>query len=360
MRKPQGKRVRPAKQRGTWRKMCTSSRTNIRLCFIFLWKKRCPNLVQNPQRSEGLLLIQELLCTCGAKEICVQQKWIRWDDPGPPSRWWQQMVKSKQPRKREHTYMILVCSWLCNYSQKRQQFYRLVSFAKSTDIHMSGSAVKNYGWPKMGRQLLAKLIISYLLSHQVGHPLPEAVRLQHRECKIRRFQSHKIQTKPEVTHQLRETEMGQIQTRWTEIINRKLFLSGCRTSQKIDSELSTKVLEKSKLRKHSIYVHFQKTQIATCAWGPKLQGPHAEDALEKHLFHAQKSLVTWQRRISKSSMRKVNLRTITDMLSWHKILPLSGFSLTRAEPKLLRKRERVYESFSNCHKSQKSFTLTIH
>ena len=159
----------PHKQRGTWRKKVYKLKNKDKTMFYFPVEERA-NLVQNPQRSEGLLLIQEVLCTCGAKEICVQQKWIRWDDPGPPSRWWQQMVKSKQPRKREHTYMILVCSWLCKYSQKRQQFYRLVSFAKSTDIHMSGSAVKNYGWPKMERQLLAKLIISYLLSHQVGHP----------------------------------------------------------------------------------------------------------------------------------------------------------------------------------------------
>ena len=31
---------------------------------------------------------------------------------------------------------------------------------------MTGSAVKNHGWPKMGKKLLAKLIISYLLSYQ--------------------------------------------------------------------------------------------------------------------------------------------------------------------------------------------------
>ena len=44
-------------------------------------------------------------------------------------------------------------------------------------------------------------------------------------------------------------------------------------------------------------------------------------------------------------MRKVNLGTITDTLSWHKILPLSGFSLTRAEPKLLRRRKKSLRKF---------------
>ena len=42
---------------------------------------------------------------------------------------------------------------------------------------------------------------------------------------------------------------------------------------------------------------------------------------------------------------KVNLETITDTLSWYKILPLKGFDLIRAKQKLLRRRKRVYESF---------------
>ena len=59
-------------------------------------------------------------------------------------------------------------------------------------------------------------------------------------------------------------------------------------------------------------------------------------------------------------MRRVNHGTITGTLSWYKILPLNGFNLTRAKQKLLRRRKRVYETFSSRHISQELFTLTIH
>ena len=54
-------------------------------------------------------------------------------------------------------------------------------------------------------------------------------------------------------------------------------------------------------------------------------------------------------------MKDVNLETIIDTLSWYKIWQLDG-----AKQKLLRKRKRVYESFSSRQTSRKSFTLTIH
>ena len=49
----------------------------------------------------------------------------------------------------------------------------------------------------------------------------------------------------------------------------------------------------------------------------------------------------------KSSMREVNLEAITGTQSWYKILPLNGFSRTREEQKLLRRRKEGYESFSS-------------
>ena len=36
----------------------------------------------------------------------------------------------------------------CNYSKKRLLFNRMENFAKTTNIPMSGSAVKNHGWPR--------------------------------------------------------------------------------------------------------------------------------------------------------------------------------------------------------------------
>ena len=39
-------------------------------------------------------------------------------------------------------FTISICSSQCNYSKKREQFYRLVSFAHNTDVHTSGKTVK--------------------------------------------------------------------------------------------------------------------------------------------------------------------------------------------------------------------------
>ena len=81
------------------------------------------------------------------------------------------MEKCSQTRKHQYTFTILVFSRQCNDSKIRLQFCHLVSSAKNTDTPMSGSAVKNHGWPQMGRQLLAKQTISYFLSFQVCHPI---------------------------------------------------------------------------------------------------------------------------------------------------------------------------------------------
>ena len=39
-------------------------------------------------------------------------------------------------------FTISICSSQCNYSMKRKQFYRLVSFAQNTDVHTSEKTVK--------------------------------------------------------------------------------------------------------------------------------------------------------------------------------------------------------------------------
>ena len=41
------------------------------------------------------------------------------------------------------------------------------------------------------------------------------------------------------------------------------------------------------LGKHSVYTHFPKTEIARSVKGPKLQGPHAEDAMAKPYLELQ-------------------------------------------------------------------------
>ena len=82
--------------------------------------------------------------------------WILCEDPGTPLWCLQPMEKCMQTRKHKFSFTILIFSWLCNYSKKRLLFYRLDNSANTTDILMSGSAVKNHGWPKNGRQLYAK------------------------------------------------------------------------------------------------------------------------------------------------------------------------------------------------------------
>ena len=58
-------------------------------------------------------------------------------------------------------------------------------------------------------------------------------------------------------------------------------------------------------------------------------------------------------------MKKVNFETITNTQSQYKIWPLNGCSQTGVKLNLLRKRRRVYESFSSRRTSRKSFILTI-
>ena len=66
---------------------------------------------------------------------------------------WPQMEKCKQTRRHKCMFTISICSSLCNYSKKRQQFYRLVSFAQNTDVHTSGKTVKLHDWPQNGKTI---------------------------------------------------------------------------------------------------------------------------------------------------------------------------------------------------------------
>ena len=55
----------------------------------------------------------------------------------------------------------------------------------------------------------------------------------------------------------------------------------------------------------------------------------------------------------------MNLETFIDMQSLCRTWPLNGLNHTRVKPKLVRRREGVYDSFSSCRKDQKSFITTI-
>ena len=99
----------------------------------------------------------------------------------------------------------------------------------------------------------------------------------------------------------------------------------------------------------------QMTEIAKYACEPRLQGLPAEDALAKQYLE-QKSfgdLMTADHKV----LNELNFETITVTRWWCKILPLNGFNLFGAKPKLLRRRKGVYESFSSRSKSRKVIFL---
>ena len=67
---------------------------------------------------------------------------------------------------------------------------------------------------------------------------------------------------------------------------------GSHASSSHEASLEPTTKRREDLGKHSVYTHFPKTEIARSVNGPKLQGPHAEDAMAKPYLEPQ-SLVTW-------------------------------------------------------------------
>ena len=163
-----------------------------------------------------------------------------------------------------------------------------------------GQRSKTHGWPKKGRQFFARRTSSYLSSFQGYLPDLEAIRRQHRHCRI----CQQFQLKNEVTNSHQETGADHPQ----KPKNKKKKRDDSRDSddrlrdlrewleeftdnlEDSDSERPTKVASTS--RKHSLILTSQRTEIAKSAWEPKWQGLLAEDALAKLNFE-QKSLVTW-------------------------------------------------------------------
>ena len=121
-------------------------------------------------KSVCLLSNRELQCTCWTKVVWAQMKWILCGDPEPLRRWWPQMEKHKK------MFTISIYSWQCKYSTIRQQFYRLESFAKNTDIHISGLPVDSHNGPKVGITCLARRTVTYLMLYQDCQHFPAAAR----------------------------------------------------------------------------------------------------------------------------------------------------------------------------------------
>ena len=63
---------------------------------------------------------------------------------------------------------------------------------------------------------------------------------------------------------------------------------GSHASSSHEVSLEPTIKRREDLGKHSVYTHFpQKTEIARSVNGPKLQGPHAEDAMAKPYLEPQ-------------------------------------------------------------------------
>ena len=206
------------------------------------------------------------------------------------------MVKCKQTWKHKCTFTILISSWRCSYSRTRLQVKHLESFAKKTDIPMSGPAVKNHGWPKTGRNSCAKRKISNPLwsldCRQVFLPVrpPHRCRRtqqvcpqvqQHREVKIKyretdtrtdvnstksKNKNKKQNDKKASGNRLRD--LPPWLEEFTENLEEVETHVPAHDSQNSDSERSTKVVPKS--RKHSIYTHFPKDRNCNVCLGTRI------------------------------------------------------------------------------------------
>ena len=127
-----------------------------------------------------------------------------------------------------------------------------------------------------------------------------------------------------------------------------------------DLEHPTKVVGKSKLRKRSFEIHFpQDWNCDVCLRTKITRSPCRRRTGEASLPRAEKfgDLMLADHNVLHEEGESRNNHRYA--VSWNKILLLSKFSLIRVK-ETLRRRKRVYGSFSNRHKSQKSFTLTIH
>ena len=62
---------------------------------------------------------------------------------------------------------------------------------------------------------------------------------------------------------------------------------GSHASSSHEVSLKPTTKRRDDLGKHSVYTHFLRTEIARSVNGPKLQGPHAEDAMAKLYLELQ-------------------------------------------------------------------------
>ena len=213
---------------------------------------------------------------------------------------------------------------------------------------MSGWAVKSPIWPRMGNGFCATRKISFLLLSQDCLQARAQVRLLHRSRRTHRVPL-RVQQNFEVT-------ILTIKRRETEAILQKSKNNNGKSRQQSRNERSiarpprvvrgvhrqSRRYRSASTRKHFsslkrplIYIHCPKDR-------------NCEVCKRTRITRASLQEANWwssPQRITKFSMRAVNLETITDMLSWYRIWPPNGSNRIRVKRKPIRRRKEVYGSF---------------
>ena len=255
-------------------------------------------------------------------------------------------------------YMILVRSWLCKNSQKRHQFYRLVSFAQSTDIHMSGSAVKKHGWPKNGKNIICKIenfapLVVPGRSSASGSSSCSTSRMQDTTPsesqdpdKTRSDSLASGNRDGTDSDKMERDDQSQAVPEWLQTFTENLE----------DPEIPVPALIfYRRLRFGTFYKGIEKIKIKEALYLYSLpKDPELRRVLEDQNYEVSLQKTRWRSIYSMSRKvwwldhggcqspqrgRWINLETITGTLSWYKILPLNGFNLIRE--KIMRRRKKL-------------------
>ena len=83
VRKPQGKRVGPAKQRGTWRKFIYKLKNKDKATFYSPVKLKAPILISKFPEEREFMVDSGASMHMLSKGIQAQMKWVLCEDPGP-------------------------------------------------------------------------------------------------------------------------------------------------------------------------------------------------------------------------------------------------------------------------------------
>ena len=284
-----------------------SSKNKDKTIFYSPVEAKVPVFISTSKRWECLLLIQELLCTCWAKENWVQQKWIRWDGPGPPSRWWQQMGKSNNQggiSTRTWSRSIRDCaitginasSFIAWRALLRTRIFIWVVKRSRATIDQKWNTNYLQNWPfrtscctgsvirfrkqfvfnieKAGNNV-PRAIRNEDWSNSFGEPKQVRIQYMHSDSAVsgNRSEAHPDKTRSDVTglgnrsgtesDKMERDDESQDVPEWLQKFTENLEdpeipVPAHISREDSDSERPTKVVEKSKFRKRSFYIHFPK------------------------------------------------------------------------------------------------------